>query len=302
MRRRWQAEWRCARAAPRHVDLDTPAGGATGTALLVGTVLGEGRYRLCEPCGRGVDGEFWRGWDQRLDRTVGLTVLPAGTAEVSAAGMLTRACHAASAGPEHPALARVLDVLAPSDGLTNTDPVAGVVVSAWITGHALYQRARHASTRSAPVFLDDAPARAASAVLIARVAPLVDAADRAHRAGVVLGCAELERLRVSDKGTVVQAFAGPPADASPGQDVRGLGALLYLLLSGTWPLPTPAGTVPAAPTTSAGAPRFPNRPYRHTPLALSQLALDCLQAGYGPGITSTATLLNALRSQPFSQL
>ncbi|MFD2395127.1 hypothetical protein ACFSSF_16865 [Dietzia aerolata] len=73
-----------------------------------------------------------------------------------------------------------------------------------------------------------------------------DAATRTEDAGLALGLDSPDRVRVTEDGRAVLAFPGVSAEADGGaaarRDVRGLGAVLYALLTGTWPLDLPEGS------------------------------------------------------------
>ena len=80
--------------------------------------------------------------------------------------------------------------------------------------------------------------------------PLAAAAEAAHRHGLVLGCDHPRRVRVTPDGRTQLGFALPRPELTPADDVRGLGAVLYCLLSAQWPLSPSdaarAGLTPAA--------------------------------------------------------
>jgi len=66
--------------------------------------------------------------------------------------------------------------------------------------------------------------------------PLARSVAASHRHGLVLGCAYPSRIRRADDGRLEMAITPPPPGASIEQDVQGLGAVLYALLTGYWPL------------------------------------------------------------------
>ena len=66
---------------------------------------------------------------------------------------------------------------------------------------------------------------------------LAAAAEQAHRAGVSLSIDHPSRVRVSVEGDVALAFPATMPDATPEDDIRGIGAALYALLVNRWPLP-----------------------------------------------------------------
>jgi hypothetical protein len=237
-----------------------PAATATGAGSLLG-----GRYRLTARVGAdtAAGAEFWRAEDTVLQRDVALTVLrrlapeggaiggeadPTGTAR--AGEILVRALRTGSF--EHPGCARLLDVLAPgASGVP--DDVLGAAVTEWVPGRSLAEAVADGLIK---------PFAAARAVV-----PLAAAAEEAHRHGLVLGCDHPQRVRVNPDGNAQMCFALPRPDLRPADDVRGLGAVLYALLTSRWPLSVAdaaraglgaaeriAGVVPAPSTQRPGVP------------------------------------------------
>ncbi len=114
---------------------------------------------------------------------------------------------------ESPGVARILDVANTGSG--------GLVVSEWIRGGSLQEVAE---TSPSPI----GGARA--------MQTLAAAAEQAHRAGVALSIDHPSRVRVSIEGDVALAFPATMPDATPEDDIRGIGAALYALLVNRWPL------------------------------------------------------------------
>ncbi len=169
-------------------------------------------------------------------------------------------------------IARVLDVVH-----TGT---SGLVVTEWVRGGSLQEVA------------DTSP----SAVGAARaMQTLAAAAEAAHHAGVALSIDHPSRVRVSIEGDVVLAFPATMPDATPEDDIRGVGAALYALLVDRWPLPESgvrSGMAPA-PREPTGQPVEPSSIDRDIPFQISAAATHSIQ-GDG-GIRSAATLLNLLQ-------
>jgi hypothetical protein len=236
-----------------------------------GAIVGQGRYRLLSEVGRDdrCAVRLWHGRDLLLDRDVALTLFIAAPRDLggiqlirSAVGRALRYARLETAGA-----ARVLDVLEPDgrDGPTVAVVVA-VVVAEWTSGRALVD------------CLDNGPPppSVAASVLV----PLAAAVDAAHNAGVVLGCDHPDRIRVTPDQQARLAFPGPPPAAGSRDDIRGLGAMLYLLLTGYWPLPGGPTNLPLAPLRADGAPMSPTTLRPEVPVELSTLALRTLT---GPG-------------------
>ena len=187
--------------------------------LTAGGLVSGGRYELLEPHG-GVAGQaFWRARDKRLGREVALTFvdpLPGEQPPGSATGVLDRTVALTRVYSD--GLARVLDVIRGRAG--------GIVVSEWVPGLSL-----------AAAVGDPDPDSAVAAMW-----GLADAATRAAEHGLVLGVDSPDRIRVTEDGRALLAFPGVSRDSDTRSDVRGLGMVLYTLLTGRWPGPLPEGS------------------------------------------------------------
>lgn len=199
--------------------------------LVVGGLVSGGRYELLEHHG-GVAGQaFWRARDKRLGREVALTFvdpLPGEEPPGSATGVLDRTVALTAVYSD--GLARVLDVIRGRAG--------GIVVSEWVPG------------RSLATALTDPDQETA----VAAVWSVADAAARAEQQGLVLGLDSPDRIRLTGDGRALLAFPGVRPSADTRGDVRGLGAMLYGLLTGTWPVPLPEGSDGRTPVDGRPAP------------------------------------------------
>ncbi|ALL74918.1 membrane protein [Pseudonocardia sp. EC080610-09] len=234
--------------------------------------------------------EFWRAEDTVLRRPVGVTLLrrlpaddrsddPEGTAR--AGEMIVRALR--SGCFEHPGSARLLDVLAPGTHGLPAD-VLGASVAEWVPGRSLAETVAEGPVRAQ---------RAAKAV-----EALASAATEAHQQGLVLGCDHPQRVRITPDGRAMLAFLLPRPSVSAADDVRGLGGLLYCLLTRRWPLSVAdsarAGLV-AADRTPAGRLRSPAQLRPGVPLELDTLCMGALgQAGDGLGRVHTAAAMHRM--------
>ncbi|KUI07627.1 murein biosynthesis protein MurJ, partial [Mycolicibacterium acapulense] len=240
--------------------------------LIPGAMVGGGRYRLLVFHGGPPTLQFWQALDTALDRQVALTFVdPDNTlSDEALREILARTRKLSSI--DMPGIARVLDVVNTGSG--------GLVVSEWIRGGSLTEVA---DTSPSPI----GGARAMQS--------LAAAAEAAHRAGVALSLDHPGRVRVSIEGDVALAFPATLPDATPEDDIRGIGAALYALLINRWPLPehgVRSGLAPAD-LDSAGQPIEPRAVDRQIPFQISAAAARAVQEG--GGIRSAPTLLNLLQ-------
>lgn len=257
---------------------------ARGGSLAPGSVVGDGRYRLLAQFGidERAGAHLWRARDGQLRRDVALTLLVGDPADAESARMarrtLERAAHAAKF--QHEGVARVLDVLSLGSGITSSEGLLGVVVTEWTKGTDLIDLvAEH------PV----APLTAAR-----MVQKLAEAVERAHHSGLVLGLDHPQRLRLTADGTLRLAFPGPLPDATLRDDVKAIGAVLYLLLTGRWALPGGPAAIPAAPHAPNGRLVPPRALVPAVPTELSSLAVRTIEDGGHGGIRTSAAILRAL--------
>ncbi|KAA9166691.1 hypothetical protein FPZ12_000255 [Amycolatopsis acidicola] len=257
---------------------------ARGGSLAPGSVVGDGRYRLLAQFGidERAGAHLWRARDGQLRRDVALTLLVGDPADAESARMarrtLERAAHAAKFS--HDGVARVLDVLSLGSGITSSEGLLGVVVTEWTKGTDLIDLvAEH------PV----APLTAAR-----MVQKLAEAVEQAHHSGLVLGLDHPQRLRMTSDGALRLAFPGPLPDATLRDDVKAIGAVLYLLLTGRWALPGGPAAIPAAPHAPNGRLVPPRTLVPSVPQELSSLAVRTIEDGGHGGIRTSAAILQAL--------
>jgi putative peptidoglycan lipid II flippase len=240
--------------------------------LIPGASIGGGRYRLLVFHGGPPSLQFWQALDTALDRQVALTFVdPEATLpDEQVQEILARTLKLSRL--DMPGVARVLDVASTGSG--------GLVVSEWIRGGSL---AEVAETSPSPI----GGARA--------IQSLAAAAEAAHRSGVALSIDHPSRVRVSIEGDVALAFPATLPDATPEDDIRGIGAALYALLINRWPLAESgvrSGLEPAE-LDAAGQPIEPRAVDRDIPFQISAAAARAVQEG--GGIRSAPTLLNLLQ-------
>ncbi|MCP2261384.1 hypothetical protein LX15_005110 [Streptoalloteichus tenebrarius] len=250
--------------------------------LTAGAILGEGRYRLLSRLGADhrAHAEFWRARDGALGRDVAMTVLVGSPSDPETVARTRKTLERTShfGGFIHPGMARVLDVLAPGKG----DPAGalGIIVAEWTQGHDLVD------------LVADGPLPAGTAARL--LEPLAAAVEAAHHVGLVLGADHPQRIRVTPEGELRLAFPAPRPEATPRDDVRGVGAALYLMLTGRWALPGGPNSLPAAPTGPDGAVVAPRTLQPTVPHQLSTIAVRSLVDTSVGGVRTGAAILQVL--------
>lgn len=270
-------------AEPDPVRPDADASTAAGSLLA-------GRYRLGSRVGSdaAAGAEFWRAEDTVLRRDVAATVLRRfgpGTdpdddgGAARAQEIIARALRSGSF--EHPGCARLLDVLAPgAPGLP--DGVLGAAVAEWVPGLSLADAVADGMLK---------PLAAARALQ-----PLAAAAEAAHRHGHVLGCDHPQRIRLNHDGRLQMGFALPRPELTPADDVRGLGAALYTLLTSRWPL-SPSDAARAglsAAERGAAGPVPPSTVRPGIPVELETLVVGTLGSESESGRVRTAAAVRSV--------
>jgi hypothetical protein len=276
-------------------DLPTaPAVPPVPSGTIAGSLLAS-RYRLRTRVGTdpAACAEFWRAEDTILRRDVAVTVLrrPAPdavfddglSAVARAEQMVVRTLRSGSF--EHSGCARLLDVLTPGAASLPED-VLGAAVTEWVPGRSLGEVVADGLIK---------PLAAARAVV-----PLAEAAEAAHRHGLVLGCDHPQRVRITPDGRAQLCFALPRSNVTPADDVRGLGAVLYTLLTSRWPL-SPADAaragLAAAERTEGGALLPPSEVRPGVPVELDTLTQGTLGPDGVPGHVHTAAAVQRLLTE-----
>ncbi|MDQ3887344.1 MAG: protein kinase family protein [Actinomycetota bacterium] len=263
---------------------------AAAARLTPGAVLGPGRYRLVNEVGRDdrCAAQLWRGLDTVLERDVALTLFIAEPGNTVAVTEIRTAVQQAlsTARLDTPGAARVLDILEPEP--VNAGPPVAAVVAEWTEGRDLVEYIQAGLPE---------PSVAAS-----MLAPLARAVDDAHRAGLVLGSDHPQRIRITAESRARLAFPGPPVGTQAHDDIRGLGAVLYLVLTGHWALDDGPPALPAAPRGPEGNVVSPRSLRPTVPLELSTLAVRSLAGSSAGGVHTGAAVLRVLeRSMTIGQ-
>ncbi|MFD4429823.1 murein biosynthesis integral membrane protein MurJ [Nocardia sp. NPDC058497] len=252
-----------------------------GPKLMPGASVAGGRYRLLADHGGARGLKFWQALDIKLDREVALTFVDADQKSGENSGhdgpqaILSRTLRLGRINS--PGLARVLDVVRGSSG--------GIVVAEWTPGRSLREMAE---TVPSPI----GAARAIRA--------LASAAELAHRGGGSLSIDHPDRIRISASGDAVLAFPGTIGDSDAQGDVRGLGAMLYALITARWPIRVGGMTGTAATIGGLhladfgpdGTPVEPRQIRPEVPFEISAVAVRSLESN--KGVRTAATVQHVL--------
>ncbi len=266
-------------AAERTLPVTAGAGqhaAAVPAELSPGTTIG-GRYRLVSLVSEDESGHFfWRAKDTVLPRDMAVTMLPDTSGASATVARTLRAGRL-----HHIGLPQTLDV--------GTDYGQSYVVGQWVDGATLTD------------LLSSGPLEADVATSI--TAKLSEAVAEAHRNGIAFGALNPSLIRVNFDGQVRLSHVIAHGSATTDQDIRSIGALLYLMLTASWPLGDPiepgsvagVGEFPAAPT-SLGRELPAGEVNPAVPEALSALAERALHPEEPDGIHAVGAIAALLRS------
>jgi len=211
-----------------------------------------GRHRLLAPVAVSSDTTLWRAVDETLARPVAVKVLNIAGDPAAADAFLAAAVRAGRLS--HPNIARVYDAAA--------DGELAIVVSEWVDGVPLSDLLRDGPLPAHRV--ESIAQQVAHALTAAHLAGIRH--GRLHPGNVLVAASGLVKLTDVEVAAAVHPAAldpaatnpaarlrpagsdGLPEAGGPGErgDVRALGALMYAMLSGRWPLRAAFG-LPAAP-------------------------------------------------------
>ncbi|MDQ6657778.1 MAG: murein biosynthesis integral membrane protein MurJ [Actinomycetota bacterium] len=249
------------------------AGTAEAVATLAPGASVGGRYRLVNQVAIDSGGNrFWRAKDTVLPRDMAITLMPdsSGTSATVARTLRAGRLH-------HIGLPQTLDL--------GTDHGQTFVVGQWVDGATLTD------------LMARGPLEPGVATSIA--GKISEAVAEAHRNGLALGSINPSLVRVNVDGQVRFSHVIAHASATPDADIRAVAALLYLMLTGTWPA---SAQVPELPGTTIKT--APSRNGREVPAAelnhrvpgpLSDLVGRALHPDDPDGIHAVGALSTLLR-------
>jgi len=247
--------------------------------LAPGATVGS-RYRLVSLVGSDDAGNrFWRAKDTVLPRDMAVTLLPDTSAASATVARTLRVGRL-----HHIGLPQTLDV--------GTEHGQSYVVGQWVDGATLTDL-----VAGGPLEPD---------VATSITAKIAEAVAEAHRNGIALGAINPSLVRVNFDGQVRLSHVIAHGDATPDQDIKAVGGLLYLMLTGTWPLRSSGATgnnappvgnagqlVPAPTRMGREVPASEVRP--GVPAALSALAERALHPEDPAGIHAVGAITALLR-------
>jgi putative peptidoglycan lipid II flippase len=270
--RRWNGD-----VAEPTVSVDAPTQvSGPPVSYAPGATIG-GRYRLVSLITSDQQGnKFWRAKDSVLPRDMAVTLLPSG--EMSSGLASATVARTLRVGRlHHIGLPQTLDV--------GSEGGQSYVVGQWVDGATLTD------------LLSGGPLEPDVATSI--TAKIAEAVAEAHRNGIALGGINPSLIRVNFDGQVRISHVIAHGNATPDQDIQAVGALLYLMLTGTWPLTS-------RDSADAGLPPAPTRLGRElaadelrpaVPEALARLAERALHPDEPDGIHAVGAI-SALLRQP----
>ncbi len=186
-----------------------------GRAVFAPGMTVGGRYRLVSLVTADTAGNrFWRAKDTVLPRDMAVTLLPNTNAASATVARTLRVGRL-----HHIGLPQTLDV--------GTEQGESYVVGQWVDGATLTD------------LLSSGPLEPDVATSI--TAKLAEAVAEAHRNGIALGAINPSLVRVNFDGQVRLSHVIAHGNATPEQDIKAVGALLYLMLTGLWPLSEATG-------------------------------------------------------------
>lgn len=252
--------------------------------LAPGSTIGA-RYRLTSLVGTDVQGNrFWRARDSVLPRDMAITLLPDSSGTSATVARTLRAGRL-----RHIGLPQTLDL--------GTEHGQTFVVGQWVDGASLLD------------LIARGPLEPAVASAIG--GRIAEAVAEAHRNGLALGSINPALVRVNVDGQARFSHVIAHATASPDDDIRAVGGLLYLMVTGTWPTsdalpPLSGSSVPTAP--SRNGRELPAREVApDVPNALSRLITRALHPEDRDGIHAIGAMSTLLQtpdpsvtSQPLS--
>ncbi|OJV24843.1 MAG: murein biosynthesis integral membrane protein MurJ [Actinobacteria bacterium 69-20] len=246
-----------------------PTEGGRGPAHTPGTIVGE-RYRLTRLVATDAAGnEFWQARDTVLPRDMAITILPA-TDPTSAT--VTRTLRVGRL--HHPSLPQTLDL-----GQVGS---AAYVAGQWVDGATITD------------LLQDGPLEPGIATRL--IAGVADALAEVHAADLSLGAVHPSLVRANFDGQVRLSHVVARSGAARDEDIRAMGALLYLMLTGTWPLAPGDGPAGCAPAPRRGETELPaGKVNASVPSVLSRLAERALHPEAAKGIAQVSDIAAVTR-------